>query len=133
MSRCREGCPRVAAGLSCRAGGKRRQRQCGRGMGPMFGEHARRHLRQHFGRIGEIALHCFGARWLGEGAAPAPVRGEARCLQAPAELPDAVRHVDEVLQLWRGPMCVGRFAPVSAAVAIRIERRIRWFIAIPIR
>jgi hypothetical protein len=63
-----------------------------------------------------IALHCFGARWLGEGAAPAPVRGEARCLQAPAELPDAVRHVDEVLQLWRGPMCVGRFAPVSAAV-----------------
>lgn len=63
-----------------------------------------------------IALHCFGTRWLGEGPAPAPARGRARCLQAPEDQPDAVRHVDEVLQLWRGPVCVGRFAPVPAAV-----------------
>jgi len=63
-----------------------------------------------------IALHCFAARWLGEGPAPAPARGQARCLQAPAEQPDAVRHVDEVLELWRGASCVGRFAPVPAAV-----------------
>jgi len=63
-----------------------------------------------------IALHCFGERWLGEGPAPAPVAGEARCLQAPAAQPDAVRHVDDALQLWRGDACVGLFAPVPAAV-----------------
>ncbi len=63
-----------------------------------------------------IALHCFGARWLGEGPAPAPVHGQARCLRAPGAQPDGVRHVDETLQLWRGEVCVGVFAPVPAAV-----------------
>ena len=63
-----------------------------------------------------IALHCFGERWLGEGPKPAPARGRARCLQEPEAQPDAVRHVDDALQLWRGEVRVGVFAPVPAAV-----------------
>jgi len=62
-----------------------------------------------------IALHCFGERWLGEGPPPAPARGQARCLRQPEDAPDAARHVDDALQLWRGATCVGVFAPVSAA------------------
>lgn len=63
-----------------------------------------------------IALHSFGARWLGEGPAPAPVHGEARCEVAPADMPTRVVHADARLMLYKGDVCVGAFAPVSLEV-----------------
>ncbi|HEY0136456.1 MAG TPA: type ISP restriction/modification enzyme, partial [Nannocystis sp.] len=53
-----------------------------------------------------IALHCFTAG----------VSGAARCVQAPARQPDAVRHVDGALKFLVGGTCIGEYSPVSAEV-----------------